>query len=59
MLRKMTGMLRREEGGISTYVAHSVMVLAVLGVAVLIISATSNLGRFIVDRIYEFMSLAG
>ena len=48
--------LRQEHGGIATYVAQAVMVLAVLGVSVLIIAATSNLGRFMVDRIYSFMA---
>jgi len=58
MVRRFTSMLRREEGGISTYVASAVMIMAVLGVALLIVAASSNMGRFIVDRIYNFMTHA-
>lgn len=59
MLRKLRLALRPDEGGIATYVAQAVMILAVLAAAVLIVAATSNLGRFIVDRIYNFISLGG
>ena len=58
MLRRFAPLLRREDGGVATYVAQAVMVLAVLGVAFLVIAATSNLGRFVVDRIYNFMTHA-
>lgn len=58
MMRRVALWLRREDGGVSTYVAQGVMVLAVLGVAFLLIAASSNLGRFIVDRIYNFMTHA-
>jgi hypothetical protein len=58
MVQRFTSMLRREEGGIATYVASAVMIMAVLGVAFLIIAASSNMGRFIVDRIYNFMTHA-
>lgn len=58
MVRRFTSMLHREEGGIATYVASAVMIMAVLGVAFLVIAASSNLGRFIVDRIYNFMTHA-
>lgn len=58
MRRELMRLLRREEGGVATYVAQAVMVLAVLSVAFLIIAATSNLGRFLVDRIYNFMTHA-
>jgi hypothetical protein len=58
MWRKVLGILRREEGGISTYVAQAVMVLAVLGVAILIISTTNELGEFVVSRIQDFMDMA-
>jgi hypothetical protein len=57
-MRKWCACRKRDEGGISTYVAQAVMVLAVLSVAFLIMAATSNLGRFVVDRIYNFMSHA-
>lgn len=55
LLNKVTRLLRREEGGIATYVASAVMVLAVLGIAFLIIAATNNLGKFMTDRIYNFI----
>lgn len=58
MLRRVAKFLRREKGGIATYVAQSVMILAVLAVAFLVIAATNNLGRFIIDRIQNFMSHA-
>lgn len=58
MMRRVALWLRREDGGVSTYVAQAVMVMAVLGVAFLLIAASSNLGRFIVDRIYNFMTHA-
>jgi len=58
MIRRLTRHLGREDGGIATYVAQAVMILAVLGVAFLVIAASSNLGRFVVDRIYNFMSHA-
>lgn len=58
MLKGLAKLLKREDGGIATYVAQAVMILAVLSVAFLIIAATSNLGRFVVDRIYNFMSHA-
>lgn len=58
MLRRVALQLRREDGGVATYVAQAVMVVAVLGVAFLVMAATSNLGRFMVDRIYNFMTHA-
>jgi hypothetical protein len=58
MMKQMVQLLRREEGGIATYVANAVMVLAVLGVAVAILAATSNLGKFMGDRIFQFISSA-
>lgn len=58
MIRKLARRLDREDGGIATYVAQAVMILAVLSVAFLIIAASSNLGRFVVDRIYNFMTHA-
>jgi hypothetical protein len=56
MLRKLAGFFRREEGGIATYVAQAVMILAVMSIAFVIIAATSNLGKFISDRIFEFLA---
>lgn len=56
MLRTLARFLRREDGGVATYVAQAVMILAVLSIAMLIIAATSNLGHFISDRIFEFLS---
>ena len=56
MVRRLTEQLRGEKGGIATYVAQAVMILAVLSVALLIIGATTSLGKFIVDRVYNFMS---
>jgi hypothetical protein len=47
--------LRSERGGIATYVANAVMILAVVSVAFVIIAATTNLGTFITDKIYEFI----
>ncbi len=58
MSRRYAELLRREDGGVATYVAQAVMVLSVLGVAFLVIAASSNLGRFIVDRVYNFMTHA-
>lgn len=58
MVRRLAELVRNEKGGIATYVAQAVMILAVLSVAMLVIAATSNLGRFIVDRVYNFMSHA-
>ncbi|HWI63700.1 MAG TPA: hypothetical protein VNT75_17840 [Symbiobacteriaceae bacterium] len=58
MVRRLVGLMRSEKGGIATYVAQAVMILAVLSVAMLVIAATSNLGRFIVDRVYNFMTHA-
>lgn len=58
MVRRLAKLLRSEKGGIATYVAQAVMILAVLGVAMLVIGATSSLGRFIVERVYSFMSNA-
>jgi hypothetical protein len=51
MMRK----LRSERGGIATYVANAVMILAVVSIAFIIIAATTNLGTFITDQIYSFM----
>jgi predicted DCC family thiol-disulfide oxidoreductase YuxK len=56
MCKRFLGLLRREEGGIATYVAQAVLVLAVLSVGVLIIAATSNVGTFISDRIHGFIA---
>ena len=58
MVRRLVELMRSEKGGIATYVAQAVMILAVLSVAMLVIAATSNLGRFIVDRVYNFMTHA-
>lgn len=58
MLRRFAELLRRDDGGIATYVAQAVMVVSVLGVALLVIAMSSNLGRFIVDRVYSFMTHA-
>lgn len=57
-MRKLAERFRSEKGGIATYVAQAVMILAVLSVAMLVIAATSNLGKFVVDRVYNFMSHA-
>ncbi|HLO04381.1 MAG TPA: hypothetical protein VK191_14810 [Symbiobacteriaceae bacterium] len=51
--------LRSERGGIATYVANAVMILAVVSIAFIIIAATTNLGTFITDQIYAFMDGAG
>lgn len=56
MLKRFVGLLHREEGGISTYVAQAVLVLAVLSVGVLIMAATSNVGTFMSDRIHQFLA---
>lgn len=55
MLRR----LRSERGGIATYVANAVMILAVVSIAFIIIAATTELGTFITDQIYSFMDGAG
>ncbi|HYG56719.1 MAG TPA: hypothetical protein VD902_01435 [Symbiobacteriaceae bacterium] len=56
MMKRLTGLLRSEAGGIATYVAQAVMVLAVLSVSILIIASTNSLGRFLVERIKDFMT---
>ncbi|MGE5673468.1 MAG: hypothetical protein ACM3XM_06225 [Mycobacterium leprae] len=58
MFRRLVLFLRANEGGIATYVAQAVMILAVLSVAFLIVGATSNLGHFLVERIYDFIENA-
>ena len=55
---QVSRLLRREEGGIATYVASAVMILSVLGIAFLLVAATNNLGRFMTDRIYNFIQHA-
>lgn len=58
MVRRCNELMRNDKGGIATYVAQAVMILAVLSVAMLIIAATSSLGKNIVDRVYHFMTHA-
>ncbi|HLN61952.1 MAG TPA: hypothetical protein VK464_10425 [Symbiobacteriaceae bacterium] len=58
MWRKLIGFLHSDRGGISTYVAQAVMIMAVLSAALLIIAATNNLGRFMIDRVQNFMTHA-
>lgn len=50
--------LRSERGGIATYVANAVMILAVVSIAFVVIAATTNLGTFISDQVYSFMDTA-
>ena len=58
MIAKLIGFLRRNRGGIATYVAQAVLVVAVLSAAVLIVAATNNLGRYMIDRVQNFMTQA-
>jgi hypothetical protein len=55
MVRKILGFLLRQEGGIATYVAQAVMILAVLSVGAMIIGATTSVGTFISDQLRSFL----